>query len=273
MPILADQHMHSSFSFDSKTELRDMVESAVKKGLIHINVTEHNDFNYPVSEKFPKGSWDLNVDSYLYDLLCLREEFQDKLFVGFGIEIGMQTNCKQENIILSNCQPYDFIIASNHLVNGVDTYEPVYFEGKTAKQAIEEYYTSIIENIKVFKNFDVLGHLDYIVRTLPGGEKTYNPLDYMDYVDKIFDILLASGKGIEINTQGLWKKGFSESNPGLEILKRYKEKGGEIITVGSDAHTPDGIAGAFFKAEEILKKAGFEYYSVFMNRMPTFLKL
>lgn len=273
MPILADQHMHSSFSADSKSPLKDMIEGALKKGLVHVNITEHNDFNFPSNPWYPDHAWDLNVDSYLYDLLCLREEYQEKINIGFGIEIGMQESCLKENYAISNSQPFDFIIGSIHIVNGVDTYDPKYYEGKTTKQAIDEYFENMLRNIKQFKNFDVLGHLDYVTRTLPEGEDAYNPMDYKNFIDEVLTFLIENGKGLEINTSAVWKKGNKNANPHLDILKMYKEKGGEIITVGSDAHEPTVIAGAFDFAEQLLKDAGFEYYSVFTHRLPMQMKL
>lgn len=271
MPILADQHMHTSFSFDSKASMKDMIDSAINKGLKHINITEHNDFEYPVDEKNPVGCWDLNVDSYLYELLNLREVYKDKIQIGFGIEIGMQEVAFRKNAVLAHSHEFDYCIGSIHLVNGVDTYDPKYYEDKTPKAAFEEYYDCVIRNIRQFQNFDALGHLDYLTRKIPGGEDVYSPLDYIDRVDEIFNILIKDEKGLELNTQA-FARGFKNPNPCPALLKRYKELGGEIIVVGSDAHTPEGIAAGFDIAEEMLKDAGFKYYCVFKDRIPTFQK-
>ena len=46
--------------------------------------------------------------------------------------------------------------------------------------------------------------------------------------------------------------------------------GGEIITIGSDAHTPEGIANGFNRAAEVLSECGFKYYTIFENRLPEF---
>lgn len=272
MAILADQHMHSSFSFDSDAPMRSMVESAIEKGLTVINITEHNDSMYPVSKEFPAGSWDLNVDSYLYDLLMLREEFEKKIHIGFGIELGLQECAFKENAIISGSQRFDFIIGSIHLVNGVDTYDPKYYEGRGTKEAFNEYFDALLRNIKKFRNFDVLGHLDYLTRKIPEGEDSYNPLDYWDKITEIFSVLIENGKGLELNTQALMR-GLKNPNPGLTVLKKYKEMGGEFITIGSDAHKPEGIAGGFDVAEQLLKDAGFKYYTVFRNREPIPYKL
>jgi len=271
MRILADQHMHSSFSFDSEAPMKEMVESAIKKGLTHICFTEHTDFDFPVSEEFPKGCWECNTDSYLYELLHLREQYKDKIQIAFGMEIGLQESCFRQNAILARSHEFDFLIGSIHLVDKVDTYDPLYYENRNTTQAVTDYLKTTINNIRKFQNFDVLGHMDYVVRTLPEGEGSYNPVDYLDYFDEIIDILLENEKGIEINTSALIK-GYSNPNPHRDLVKRYKEKGGEIITVGSDSHFPENIGGKFEVAQEILTEAGFKYYSVFKDRIPTYVK-
>ena len=272
MSINSDFHMHSSFSTDSDAEMKAMVEGAISQGLQRICFTEHQDHDYPYNSEFPEGSWMLNIDSYLYELLMMREEYRGKISINFGIEIGLQPSCVRKNYITSTSQDFDFIIASVHVVNGWDTYAHQYFEGKSDREAMEEYFKYQLDNIQMFNNFDVLGHMDYIVRTVPGGEAAYSWLDYQDYIDAILKHIIAKEKGIEINTSAL-KKGFSNPNPHRDIIKRYKELGGEIITVGSDAHEPGHIAAKFDVAAEILKDCGFNYITVFEKRMANFERI
>ncbi len=266
MPIQADFHMHSHHSADSQAAMEDMIKSALDKGLKHICFTEHMDHNYPPTEEYPGGAWECNVDSYLYELLGYRAKYDRQLEVRFGLEIGMQETVVRENAITAREHEFDFIIGSIHLVNGMDTYWPEFFEGKVPKQAIDEYLQAILNNIKKFENFDVIGHMDYVVRTLPQGESAYKPSDHMDLIEEILNIVIEREKGIELNTSALLK-GFSNPNPHRDIIKRYKELGGEIITVGSDAHKPERIATHFDVAEEILKDCGFKYYATYENRV------
>lgn len=271
MSILADYHLHTSFSEDSDTPMEETVKAAIAKGLTRICFTEHNDHGYPVTKEYPEGSWLVNIDSYLYDLLILRDQYKRDIRISFGLELGLQESVFQQNILTSNANDYDFIIGSIHVVNGFDTYWPSYFEGKTSKEAITEYFQCTLDNIKKFQNYDVLGHMDYIVRSLPEGEGAYHVSDYTDLIDEILKTVIANGKGIELNTAAL-SKGFSNPNPHKDIIRRYKELGGEIITVGSDAHVPENVAGHFDQAEAILKDCGFEYYTTFERRTPYFNK-
>ena len=93
-----------------------------------------------------------------------------------------------------------------------------------------------------------------------------------EVLDEILRQLIRRGKGIEINTGGFRKLG-NEPNPSREILERYRELGGEIITVGSDAHRPENVACEFDRAAALLKDIGYEYYCIFKNRSPEFLRL
>ena len=132
-----------------------------------------------------------------------------------------------------------------------------------------ELNTALFENLKKFDNFDVYGHLDYVVRYGPEKDRGYCYETYSDLFDRILELLLEKGKGLELNTGGI-SDGMRDVHPCREVLRRYRQKGGEIITIGSDAHDPAEIAAHFHRAEEVLQECGFRYYTVFENRQPEF---
>ena len=84
--------------------------------------------------------------------------------------------------------------------------------------------------------------------------------------------MIENGKGIELNTAG-YKYGLGFCHPHPEIIKRYRQLGGEIITIGSDGHRPEHIAYDFNKVEKVLKDSGFQWYTKFKNRKPVFYDL
>ena len=126
--------------------------------------------------------------------------------------------------------------------------------------------------MKCFSNFDVYGHLDYVVRYGPDKDKNYTYEKYKDLLDRILETLLEKEKGLEINTGGL-NRGLSDFHPCTGILKRYRQLGGEVLTVGSDAHDTARIADEFKRVSEVLTECGFKYYTVFEKRMPEFRRL
>ena len=167
---------------------------------------------------------------------------------------------------------YDFIIGSSHLVYGNDPYYPEFWDNVSVKDAIGRYYEAITDCIKTCDNFDVYGHLDYIVRYAPDQDNDYNWRDYYDYFDTILRLLIDNGKGIEINTAGL-KYGLKNPNPCLDIVKMYHSLGGEIITTGSDAHKACHIAYSYEIITDMLKNTGFNYYTIFKERKPEFVSI
>lgn len=262
--ILSDFHTHSTFSTDGTDKLVEMANSAVEKGLKTICFTEHNDFDYP------GGEFLLDTDAYKNELLRVREQLSGKIEVLFGVELGLMKHLGERLREYLDGRGFDFVIGSSHLIDGKDPYFPEYFAELGQKNGVLRYFESIVENIGAFSDFDVYGHLDYAVRYSP--EKCYNPVDFREIIDEILRKIVSLGKGIEINTAGL-RKGLSHANPHPFILKRYRELGGEIITVGSDAHNTADIAADFDIAESFLKDAGFEFYTVFRQRKPHFVKL
>lgn len=262
--ITADLHTHSSFSGDSEEPMREMARAAVSRGLKTLCFTEHCDFDYPEEGFVP----DFAAYKAAYDKT--RTEFAGKAELLFGVELGVMDYLTPRLDELAGAWDFDFIIGSSHLVDGADPYYPEYFDRYGTHFGILRYFECILANVKRFDNFDVYGHLDYVVRYCP--EKAYNPEDFRELVDEILRLLVQKGKGIELNTCGL-RSGLSHCNPHPFILERFRELGGEIVTIGSDAHKAADVARDFAAAERALKEAGFCRYAVFRKRKPTFVEI
>lgn len=270
MSIVADSHLHSSFSGDSDADMESMVLKAIDLGLKKICFTEHQDFDFIYTKDEPSDYFEVNTDQYLYHLLGLREKYKNQITVNFGIELGMQTDIARKNAIYAKSHDFDFIIASSHLCNKKDPYlQEEFFGGRDEKEAYHEYFAYMYECIKTCMAFDVYGHLDYIFRYGPTKMENVTFDEYKDDIDKILKLLINNEKGIEVNSSG-YAYGMNGPHPNKDILKRYHELGGEIITVGSDAHKPEDIARNFKEVEELLKECGFKYYAVFDGRMPEY---
>lgn len=272
MAIKADYHLHSSFSGDSDTPMEEMILRGISLGLTSMCFTEHMDMDYVYSNPEDEGIFELNTDSYLYDFIKYKEKYAGQIKLLFGVELGLQPHLKRRLAVYAKSYDFDFIIGSSHLCNGKDPYYPAFFEGRTDEEGYREYFSSILENIRTFQNFDVYGHLDYVVRYGKTKDAEYCYDKYKDILDPILGAILEAEKGIEINT-GAINYGLRDLNPCTEILKRYKQLGGEIITIGSDAHKPDALAKGFQRAAEILTECGFRYYTVFEKRMPEFCRI
>lgn len=262
--ITADLHTHTSFSSDSEEPMENALAAMAEKGIRTVCFTEHMDMDYP------GGEFILDTAAYRARLTGLREQFRGRIEVLFGVELGLMDYLAPRLREYTGAWDFDFIIGSSHLVDGTDPYYPEYFDQHGDHNGILRYFESILANIRAFDDFDVYGHLDYVVRY--SKAKSYRPADYAELLDEILKTLVSMGKGIELNTAGL-KYGLGFAHPHPDLLKRYRELGGEIITVGSDGHKAEHYAWDFDKAADILKEAGFRYYTVFRARKPDFVAL
>ena len=276
--IQADMHMHTWFSTDSQACPRDMADEAVRKGLKTICFTDH--FDKDDLEWGEEGIFD--VDAYFVEMQKLQEEYAGKLNIRIGIELGLRTYLKDYYEELTKKYPFDFVIGSVHNVpykkdaEGnilyTDPAAEKLFTDRTDKEAYRLMMETTLENVRTSDCFQTLGHLDYVVRYGKSREKEYSYTDYADIIDEILKLLIEKEKGLEVNSAGL-KYGLPFAHPHPDVLKRYRELGGEIITIGADAHKPEHIAYDFAKAEEILKSCGFKYYTEFFEQKPVFKQL
>lgn len=263
-----DQHMHCNFSGDSDALPEDMIKAGIAHGLSGICFTDHLDYDYPEEPNI----FLLDFDNYFKVLSDLREKYTDKISVNIGIELGLQAQAAGQNLAVAEKYPFDFIIGSSHVVNHMDPYYPEFFAGRDEDAAYMEYFESVLENINSGVDFDVYGHIDYVVRYGPNKNAFYTYEKFKDIIDEILTQLISKGKGIEVNTGG-FKYGLGHPNPTEDIIKRYRELGGEIITMGADAHVPEYVAYEFDKTAQIIKNCGFKYYTVFKNRKAEFIPL
>ena len=276
--IQADMHMHTWFSTDSEACPCDMADEAVRKGLKTICFTDH--FDKDDLEWGEEGIFD--VDAYFVKMQKLQEEYAGKLNIRIGIELGLRTYLKDYYEELTKKYPFDFVIGSVHNVpykkdaEGnilyTDPAAEKLFTDRTDKEAYRLMMETTLENVRTSECFQTLGHLDYVVRYGKSREKEYSYTDYADIIDEILKLLIEKEKGLEVNSAGL-KYGLPFAHPHPDVLKRYRELGGEIITIGADAHKPEHIAYDFAKAEEILKSCGFKYYTEFFEQKPVFKQL
>lgn len=268
MSGLWDTHMHSQFSGDSKTPQEDMIAAAIERDLSGICFTDHLDIDYPEEPE----TFLLDLPNYSASVHALQDKYTGRLPIRFGVELGLQPHLAAVHTDILSQYPFDFVIGSSHVVHDFDPYYPPFWENRSEEEGYLEYFSSILENIRAFDGFDVYGHIDYVVRYGPNRNEYYTYQQYADVIDEILKLLIEKGKGIELNTGG-FKYGLGHPNPTEDIIARYKELGGEIITIGADAHVPEHVAFDFEKVPGILKEAGFSYYTVFKNRKPEFIKL
>lgn len=271
--LVTDMHVHSDFSSDSTEKPENIIQTAMNKGFQYVYFTDHHDMKFPVNQEEPDMDFQLDFESYIAGLSELKTKYEGQIEVRIGVEQGICPETAPEITALSNRYPFDFIIGSSHLtkLNNGDPFYASYYEGKSNVEAYREYFASEVENVRLTDGFDVYGHLDYAVRYCPDKDFVYHFNDYRDIFEVLMKELIQRGKGIEINTAGITKIGYP--HPHIEALKLYKELGGEIITIGSDAHKAETMGFGFDVAEQMLLDTGFRYYTLFKNRKADFVRL
>jgi len=265
-PSMFDMHTHTNFSEDGHCLMEDLIVHGLKTGLSGIAVTDHYDPDYP------KGPYSFIPDfpSYHRELLHYSELYKEKILVMKGLEAGIQsgpTLIKLNDAISSF--PYDFVIGSFHTCLGKDLYED-YFIGRDVVNAYHDFYKYMKECLSEYDDFDILGHINVADRYAP-----YIPDEalFLDDIEDILTLLIHKGKGMEINTSCFKYNLQGATIPTERVLKLYRQKGGEILTMGSDTHTAKGVGFKFDWALEFAKNAGFKYVAHFVDRKPIFTKI
>ena len=255
-----DYHMHSTVSFDGNDSALDMALAAKAAGLKEICFTDHIDYTPQMNMVF-----DTNVYNEAYDRLEV-----PGLLIRRGMEFGLTpTNRAQLETDSKRCS-FDFIIGSVHLVDDKDIYLDEYWEGKTMEQAVDLFLQETLACVRVHDGYDVLGHLTYLSKSPANpARKLLSYEDHREILDEILREMVRHNKGIEVNTSGIDRCGGPL--PTMDFVRRFKELGGRIVTVGSDAHDVSRVGQYTRRMAEQVKEI-FGYVCTFENRQPVFHK-
>lgn len=256
-----DLHIHSQYSMDSTEDMEKIVIKAIEKNIKSMCFTDHIDFD----SSLDGIDFVFRVSDYFRDINKVKYKYKKDIEILAGVEIGIQPHLYDRyNEFLDN-NLFDFVLMSIHAVNKEDIYLDSFTKGRDPEEAILEYYNYMLTCVREFSNFDVLGHIDYIDRYFESKDDIPELEVYKDVLEEILKIIIEKGKGIELNTSGFRKK-IGYFHPKLSILEMYRDLGGEIITIGSDAHIADTVGAEYKTAEKMLKDLGFKYIYIFKER-------
>ena len=277
MTGLYDNHNHSQFSFDGgRTSVGKTVNSAIGKGLAGVCFTDHCDFFVPpMKAKYEEYVPEVfDVEARNAEIDKVNAKCPQDFHVFKGIEIGVQKS--ERDKIAAHLEKYSFdeIIASVHYLDDTDPFWGGYYEGKTWRYAYGHYLETLYdEMIWLGDRFDIMGHYDYVTRYAPYPECSILYKDFPDILDSMLRYLAENGKALEINTKTY--QDFKGRTPVLDknILMRYRELGGEIISLGSDSHDADRVGFNFERTAALVSRCGFRYLAHFDKRKPVMLPI
>lgn len=273
--MLADQHIHSFCSEDGEVSMKDLAAAAAGLGLDHICFTDHCDLEHYATGKYNPDCLDSKK------LLAAFEEassaWAEKISLCLGIELGGGGHMPERaRKILSELRA-DLVIGSVHSFAGEQDFymygrSPGQFESEARCREILGRYVRELFDMTQLSDFDVMGHIGYPLRYIKREGFDMDLSDFNSQLESLFRILIEKGRGIEVNTAGL-RNEMGKTMPSQDILRLYRKSGGEIITIGSDAHDIQSVGAGIQEACRMLKDAGFKYFTVFKKRKPEFIRL
>lgn len=276
--MLTDYHVHSAFSCDSNYPMEDVVKDAIRLNLEEIAFTDHVDYgvtpdhNENVKPPIHNGQPHLNVDypRYFAKIAEMKQKYANQIRILAGLEMGMQRHTVERYQKLFNSWPLEFVILSIHQVDNLEFWNQDYMRGKSQREFQRGQYLELLEVVKLYKDYSIIGHVDSIKRYDRNPEYPFE--EFRDILEEIFKIVIADGKGIEVNTSSA-RYNLPDFQPSTDILKLYRALGGEVITVGSDSHKPEHLASYIQVGRNHLKNLGFKYYCSYEEMKPIFHKL
>lgn len=202
--MFADYHVHTEFSDDSRYPMEDVIRDAVKMGMDEICITDHVDYGVKVDWdcgqeiQYRKGDPLANVDypRYMEKIRALKEEYQGKITIRTGMEFGVQMHTIPEFEALFARYPFDFIILSIHQVEDKEFWTQDFQRGRTQKEYNERYYQEMLDVVKAYKNYSVLGHLDLIKRYDEAGIYPFENVKPM--IEEILKIVIAAQLPVQL---------------------------------------------------------------------------
>lgn len=259
---LADYHVHTRFSFDSEETIGAIRKMAAARGLSEVCITDHFTVN-PKDKSFGLYPYREAYEEYLRDSAGAGPA------VRFGLEIG-EGQYRRDTLddFLAQAH-YDFIIGSVHNIGDITIRQTIRERG--ADYAFDAYYDEVL-GLAEEGDYDVLGHLDLVNRYAWDEQGIYRLDAYTHQIEAILKAVIHRGRGIEINTSSL-SKNCRQFMPNPWIVKRFKALGGQIVTLGSDAHSAARVGDGLSEAAALLIDCGFEALAAFEKRRPRLMPL
>jgi histidinol-phosphatase (PHP family) len=253
-----DSHVHTNLSPDSSVPIDVYAAIAVELGISEFAVTDHIDFD----SRDPAYNYSTYADRERTVRAAAERWAAHGLAIRFGAELTYNTAWDAALRDHLAGHRYDFTIGSVHdwpdspyIPSRVRTFA----SGRSLDEVVAPYFAQVTAAARTGL-FDTIGHLDVVKRYLypvipPAvlGERS-------DLFEPALRALIDSGTALEVNTSGL-RHAVGETYPAPSVVARFRELGGERVTVGSDAHQPDWFAYGLDRAYRIAADSGFDQVS------------
>ena len=276
--FLADYHVHSSCSFDAKDRMVDMAKSELSKGITEICFTDHVDFGDQQTMQIGPDRFQL-PKSQVKQFIEAMEKAPEGIDIKIGLELGEGNHDPARAKRIYAMPEYDFILGSLHNLKCEKDFYYIKYESYEQCYELYDRYMDELIDLAGIGCFDCMAHIGYCLRYMhKQGFDAEVTLDrFGRKVDTLLRTLIENGKGIELNVADLVPGGRDDPLlmpvPNIAILRRYRELGGDIITVGSDAHNVKAAGVGLREGYELLSDIGFKYVAVYKRHKPEFKRI
>ncbi len=274
--FLTDFHMHSTCSFDANDTMADMLTAARDRGIEALCFTDHCDFDIPETMQLDGFAVPAQQRAQ-YDAALQRAPAG--MYVGLGLELGEANHAPDRALGVYAMPEYDFILGSLHNLRDTADFYDLRYESYEQCYALYDLYLDELIELAALPCFDVMAHIGYCIRYMHGqGFHAELSMERQgDRIDKLLRILIENGRGVELNCADLVAGGRENpllcTIPTVPIMRRYRELGGEIVTLGSDAHNTRCAGFGIREGCELLRDIGFRYTAMYRRHKPIFIKI
>jgi histidinol-phosphatase (PHP family) len=261
--IIADYHTHTRFSCDSDAAMESMCRAALERGMTEIAITDHADF-----EPLDACCGYFRPQPYWEAIERCRSAFNGRLTIRAGVECGEGHIYAEQIATVLTDGDYDVVLGSIHWAQGRPAFSPDFFDGLTLDEGLALYFDELAR-LAAGADYDILAHADIIRRAACRrfGRQTLDLGPHETRVRRVLRAAADRGKGIEVNTS-YRRKGMGAPGPSTQVLRWFRDEGGEIVTLGSDGHAPEEVGADFDWALAMVQDAGFDHLATFERRRP-----
>ena len=253
---LVDYHMHTEYSPDSTASMADMCEAAVAAGLSSIAVTDHVEI-----PAFLADGYDRTLAASFTQAGEMQRRFSGRLPIARGMELGEPLHDRATAESVLEAYAFDFVLASVHNLKDDEDFYFYDFSTADVNAVMDRYFEELLDTTR-WGRFHSLAHLTYPFRYVPADKRPADYRRWQDQIDEIFRALAHQGLALEINTSGL-RQPIRQTLPTLPLVRRFRELGGERITLGSDAHRSEDVGSHIAEGVAIAGQAGFRHIAVY----------
>jgi histidinol-phosphatase (PHP family) len=263
----SDGHVHSEWSWDALDgSMMGACRRALEVGLTSIAFTEHADFTAwtipaaaiaTMPAKYqamvrPDGTLlppCLDLAGYLAAVQECRARFP-ALRVLSGVELGEPHWHPADVQALLKSGAVDRRIGSVHsLTDGQRALVVERLHGlRSAAELLRAYLVETWRMVEESDAFEILGHLDYPVRSWPATGPAFSPEHFEEEFRAVLRSLARSDRVLEVNTAVPLD---------AVILRWWRDCGGQAIAFGSDAHEAEQVGRGFARISALAESCGF----------------